>query len=979
MKQKVFLLLALLVMTGTAGAQSTVNPVHNDTLHLSADPLDGTIQWQQSSDSLNWTDIPGATTPNFSYIVSTTQLPQFFRALISRPDCTPYFSQNLSAKTDMPSYYWSDPAAWDSGQVPQDGEIATISTNKRIWLDVNTANLAGLEIEGELRFMERDLQLTSAWILVSGAFHIGSESNPFTHKAIIELNGSAVNEDIMGMGTRGILVMDGILELHGATPALTWTKINQHAAAGATSITLQEAVNWQVGDHIVLAPTDYFEAAGGASITQELTITAISGTDISFTPPLDAFRWGLLQYATPTGISLDGSNLIAPPVPDTDSTSTPLMLDERASVGLLTRNIVIQAPNDTLWTNQGFGVHTMIMGQDAVAHLEGIEIQRGGQRGRLRRYPLHWHMLSYSGTNTLADATGQYLRRSAIHETVNRGLVIHGTNGLAIEDNVLYNIQGHGIFTEDAVERRNLIHHNLVLHVRNANLTPATALKQHEIGGRGASCFWISNPDNTITNNLAADCSSSGFWLAFPVQPWGESISVLAEDGLLMNPSRTLFGTFENNTAHSNRLEGVMLDNVEIDNLGNTYPHQYISTINGRDPAYPFTTVRRFALHGLSVWKNMGNGIWDRSFWPDNTEIVSADNCGRFFAGSGADGLISRSLVVGTSLNHPMNGTDRPAQADFSGTYSSSNPVAFATYHSAFDITNNLAYHFPPVADTRSGVFSTDDYYLRPVEKGQIRNVNNVMIDCHSGVKLNAAYNYFKLASALWDPHGIWGPDSNYIVYDDPFLTTGKTITTVSPGTAVSGGVSVPGPFYGFEGFVLHGVGDTPPQNQPYFDLMGLYVRRLDQNLSEIATWSVPSALPAYALQHMRHFATSPDAIYELTFPEETVQPTDFQVNVDNMLTTADLQVIGFQFDGNLNPIVRTEAYGNIRNYTAVASLTDLRNSGGGTYWQDKANNRVWVHIQGGDWQFWTSDPLLAVPTNDELLYEPTVLHIFEP
>lgn len=960
-------------------AQQTIDPVHGDTLHLTADPLDGSIQWQTSGDSINWTDIPGEISPDLTHIVNTTALPLFFRSVISRPECDPYFSEILSAKSDLHTYYWSDPAAWDSGTVPQNGEMAMISSGKRIWLDVNTANLSGLEIEGELRFMERDLNLTSAWIMLSGGLHIGSENNPFTYQAHIELNGTDVNEDIMGMGTRGILVMGGKLELHGATPEVIWTKINQHAALGATSITLEENVGWQVGDQLVIAPTDYYEAAAGASVSQQVTVTQVNGTQVQFTPPLSAFRWGLLQYATPTGISLDSANLINPPLPDTDSTSTPLVLDERASVGLLTRNIVIQAPADTLWINQAFGVHVMIMGNGAEAHLNGIEIQRGGQRGRLRRYPLHWHMLSYNGTATLADASGQYLHNSSIHETVNRGLVIHGTNGLSIRNNVVYDVQGHGIFTEDAVERRNVIDSNLVLHVRNANLSAAQALKQHEIGNRGASCFWISNPDNIVTNNLAADCSTNGFWLAFPAQPWGESIAVLADDGLLMDPSRTLFGTFENNTAHSNRLEGIMLDNVEIDNLGNTFPRQYYSTIDGRNPQYPFETLRRFSLHRLSVWKNSSNGIWDRSVWPDNTEIVSADNCGRFFAGSGADGLISRSLVVGTSLNHLMNGTDRPAQADFAGTYSSSNPVAFATYHSAFDITNNLAYHFPPVADTRSGVFSTDDYYLRPVEKGQIRNVNNVMIDCHPGVKLKAAYDYFTLASALWDPHGIWGPDSNYIVYDDPFLTTGKTVTNISPSTAVSGGVSVSGPFYGFEGFVLHGVGNTPPQNQPYMDLMGLYVRRLDQNFNEVATWSVPSALPAYTFQHMRDFATSPDAIYELTFPEEIVQPTDFQVNVDNMLTVADTQLMAIQYDGTLNPIVRTEAYGSIRNYTLLNSLNDVRNSAGATYWQDKTNNLVWVKIQGGDWQFWTSNPAVAVPTNDELLYEPTVLHIYQP
>src|SRR5690606_34822891 len=132
--------------------------------------------------------------------------------------------------------------------------------------------------------------------------------------------------------------------------------------------------------------------------------------------------------------------------------------------------------------------------------------------------------------------------------------------------------------------------------VRNPALPPALALKQHEVGERGASGFWISNPDNTITNNTAADCGTNGFWLAFPANPWGECQSVLAEDGLVLNPGRIRFGTFDHNTAHSNRLEGIMLDNVEIDNAGNTFPHQYWSTTDGRDAGWPFSTLRRFSL-----------------------------------------------------------------------------------------------------------------------------------------------------------------------------------------------------------------------------------------------------------------------------------------------------------------------------------------------------------------------------------------------
>ena len=860
---------------------------------------------------------------------------------------------------------WSDPATW-GGSKPVQGATVTIPHGSIIRLDEATPSFAGINVDGTLVFARQNLTLTTGWIMIHGRLEIGTAARPFTHQAVITLNATNTNENVMGMGTRGIMVMDGELELHGTAPVVAWTKLNASAASGSTALTLMEQTGWNVGDQIAVGPTDYFEAGNGASITQRTAISSINGTSLTIANGLNAHRWGVLQYATPTGMSLSPDNRVQPPLADTDSTSTPTILDQRAPVGNLTRNIVIQAPDDAAWQNQGFGVHIMVM-QGAEARLDGVEIRRGGQRGRIRRYPFHWHILSYSGITTLADATGQFIRNSSINQSANRGIVVHGTNGVEVVNNVLFDIRGHGIFTEDAAERRNLFDRNLVLHVRNQ--TAQNALKLHETGERGASCFWISNPDNIVTNNHAADCWTNGFWMPFPRQAWGD------HQDLPINPSRLRFGVFDRNTAHSNGLEGIMIDMVEVDNAGDIFPFQYASTTDEREPEWPLTTLLRFTLSRYQVWKNGGNGIWDRARNATNIEAVSADNSGRFFAGAGDGGLITRSLVVGTSLNHGMNGTGRPQFADFAITSGSPDPVAFATYHSTFDITHNIVVGFPGVAGRRSGVFSTDDYYIRPVEKGQFRNVGNRIIDSHPGVKLRAPFNYFTLASALWDPHGMWGPAGNFVVYDEPFLTHGKTITPIEPSN-VSGGVSVPGPFYGFEGFVLYGVGDVPPKNQHYFDLWGLHVRRLDANLNEVATLTVPGAQEHFILQHMRDFSTVPEAIYELTFPEETVQPHDFQVTVENMLTEADTQVIGIQFDGDMETDVWVQSFHRVHPYTEVASLQAVIASAGETYFQDHANDRVWVKLQGGRWRYWTDNPNEDIPSYDDLLYEGVQLRI---
>jgi len=853
---------------------------------------------------------------------------------------------------------WSNPATW-GGVKPIAGDDVTIPAGWNLILDEDTPALGGLQIDGTLEFERMDVNLTAEWIMVHGTLRVGTEAQPFTHHATITLTDPNTANSIMGMGTRGIMVMSGTLDLHGLAPVVPWTKLNAHASAGATALTLADNVDWSVGDEIIVAPTDYFNVAQ----TERRTLSFVSGDALEISTPLTAFRWGLLQYATANGLSLTPENMVVPAHAD-----TPTVLDERAEVANLTRNIVIQAPDDPAWQTQGFGAHVMIMGTGAEAFVEGVEFRRGGQRDRLGRYPFHWHMLSYDGVTTLPDATGQYVRKSTIHESANRGIVIHGTNGVVVQDNVVFDVRGHGIFTEDAVERRNLIDGNIVLRVRNP--APADALKLHEYEAPGnpsggSSGFWLSNPDNVVINNTAADAEGFGFWLAYPENPWGESI------GIPMRPNRLRFDTFADNTTHSNRFDGIRLDDVEISNAGAVFPIQYSSTTNGQEPDWQNTTRLRFTLDGYTTWKNGRSGIWDRAVWPNNWRVVSADNCGRFFAGSGADGLIERSLIVGTSLN---NFSPRPQSADTLG--GNETPAAFATYHSSFDIRDNIVMHFPlgnvragATSPTRSGAYATEDYYVRGVDKGQMRNAGNMLIESHPGYKFASMFPHYVLAGALWDPHGSWGPANNYFVYDNPFFTHGQTITPVVGG-ADANGVSVPGPFYSFNDFVINN------GNAPWEDIMAIDVTRLDPSLAPVGTWNVTAAgATTWLLGHMRHFAAHASGIFRLEFPG-LAAPTDFSMTFENMLEPADTIVVGVEFSGAVSPNVYVFTPGFFRVYTELGSLQAVRDSAGETWWQDTTNNMVWVKLRGGFWQFWTNDPDVAVPSSDDLLYETTTLHI---
>src|SRR5690606_10550434 len=158
-----------------------------------------------------------------------------------------------------------------------------------------------------------DLQLTTEWIVLTGELEIGTEASPHTSNATITFTDNVPGEDMMaGMGDRGIMISGGILDLHGDTTP-TWTKLAETAEADATQIEVLDASDWEVGDQIVLASTDF-----NPRQAETRYITAIRGDRITLDEPLEYMHFGEITFD----------------------------VDQRGEVGLLTRNIKIQASPD---------------------------------------------------------------------------------------------------------------------------------------------------------------------------------------------------------------------------------------------------------------------------------------------------------------------------------------------------------------------------------------------------------------------------------------------------------------------------------------------------------------------------------------------------------------------------------------------------------------------------------------------------------
>ncbi len=462
---------------------------------------------------------------------------------------------------------WSDPATWPSGVVPGLGDSVVIPAGLRVELDTSPPALHSLTVDGDLVFGAHDISLTTGWILVNGLLQAGTERSRYTHRALITLTGSPGDANIMAMGNKMIGVM-GRLELHGVSRP-SWTRLASTANQGATTIDVTVNPGWKAGDRIVLASGDYNQGQA-----EEAVLSAASGSHLTLSAPLGHGHFG--QVVTVSGVAVD----------------------ERAEVGLLTRNITIRGDTGS---TPGYGGHIMLMA-GATAHVEGVELFQMGQRGKLARYPMHWHMAG--------DVTGQYFRGNSVWRTFSRCVTIHGSDNASVTDNVCYDHTGHGYFLEDGAESGNLIQGNLGLTSR----VPQGSDRLIPSDDRPAT-FWITNPDNTVKGNHAAGSAGFGFWYALPAAPTGLSA------GQPDLPQTTPLREFSGNVAHSNHYGGLFVDDGPLPNL---VPD--VTVYRPRlDPADDQTAVVA-DFTGFLGYKHYGRAVWLRGDHLRLSNSILADN-----------------------------------------------------------------------------------------------------------------------------------------------------------------------------------------------------------------------------------------------------------------------------------------------------------------------------------------------------------------
>ena len=403
---------------------------------------------------------------------------------------------------------WSDTATW-GGRLPVEGDKVIISNGTSVTYDLQSSPvLSKIMVQGKLDFIRtKSTSITFGNMTIDRSGYLEiGTSNNPIPSGIKTTVQLAATQE----GGAGIDVM-GHLEIHGSPLGNTFTKLDKSAENGTTILTLANNVSWNTGDHVVITSTSL-----NTTETEENTIASVYGNQITLTQPLQNPHDG-----------------IAP---------------AKGEVADLTRNIVV--------TSLDHGIHAMgvMFMQGSKGGISYAEFSHLGGLGILGKYPIHFHHVQNSMQGTVVDGI-------SVWDSHNRFITIHNSDNITVKNSVGYNSTGHGFFLEDGTEENNTLANNIAILTIPGNIRPDDG---------GAAGFWIQNPMNSVTGNIAVSGSGSGFDFSLP----SDAPEVIPLDKRNLNeslsqkttPTVLTIGSFAGNEAHSNAGDGFHLYRLDEGN-----------------------------------------------------------------------------------------------------------------------------------------------------------------------------------------------------------------------------------------------------------------------------------------------------------------------------------------------------------------------------------------------------------------------------
>ncbi|KAF0885311.1 PKHD1 protein, partial [Crocuta crocuta] len=332
----------------------------------------------------------------------------------------------ISASTSAPksALKWSLPEAWTgieegwggyNHSIPDPGDDVLILPNRTVLVDVSLPFLKGLYVMGTLEFpVDRSNVLNvTCMVIAGGELKVGTLENPLgkEQKLLILLRASEgvfcdrFNGIHVDPGTIGVY---GKVQLHGACPKKSWTRLAADIAPGNERIIVEDTVDWRPHDKIVLSSSSYEPHEA-----EVLTVKEVKAHHIRIHEQLKYRHIGSVHVVE------DGRYIRL-----------------AAEVGLLTRNIQIQ-PDTSCRARLLVGSFRKSSSEafSGILQLSNVEIHNFGS-------PL------YSSIELTNASAGSWIISSALHQSCGGGIRATASHGIILNDNLVFGTVGHGIDLE---------------------------------------------------------------------------------------------------------------------------------------------------------------------------------------------------------------------------------------------------------------------------------------------------------------------------------------------------------------------------------------------------------------------------------------------------------------------------------------------------------------------------------------------------
>ena len=328
---------------------------------------------------------------------------------------------------------WSEPDTWPMRRIPLLDEDVTIPINLHILIDIDPPNLGILFIEGDLIFdSQRPKTIIKARNIYinKGKLIAGNESFPFLNRIEIILLGNRGSPSLnfasyIPSANKAIIVANQLF-LYAKVPNTITSKLTSIALKNQMIITVDECLDWQIGDSILISPSEFDPKEWEERIIDKI----LQNCTISLSYPLNYNHFG----GKSSYFAYNYQNL-----------------DMRTRVSLISRNIRISA-EDSL---ENWGCRIIVfknqlnsVDQNKIV-LQGVEIRDSGQESS-----------NFGGLGfeyAISERNTHRIINSSIINSFSHCVKVLNSRNIDFIGNLFINCKDSGILLENSNENINII------------------------------------------------------------------------------------------------------------------------------------------------------------------------------------------------------------------------------------------------------------------------------------------------------------------------------------------------------------------------------------------------------------------------------------------------------------------------------------------------------------------------------------------